>query len=298
MSVFFERFVRHFDTAWKSIRRHLAMSISSAAAVSVTLILMALFLVIASNVGGFTANVETNLKIHVSIDSLADQEQIDNLQNEIEQLSGVLNVDFSSKEEELDILIEESGSVFERYKDKNPMPNVFVVEATEATLIQPLCEEISALDGIDQAQYGDGSIQNMIDTFMAIRIGGIVFIVALMLIAVFLIANTIKMTIQTRQRELSIMRNVGATNWYIRTPFMMEGTCIGMFGSVVPIAFTILGYAIFYHMMDGYFISNMFALKEVFPFVLWVSLLLLFSGALVGLLGSFYAVSKYLRYTR
>lgn len=298
MNVFFERFSRHLDTAWKSMHRHLAMSVSSAAAVAVTLILMSLFLVIASNVGGFTANVETNLQIHVSIDSLADQEQIDKLQNEIEQLSGIQNVEFSSKEEELAILIEESGSVFERYKDKNPMPNVFVVEAKEAALIQPLCDQINELDGVDKAQYGDGSIQKMIDTFIAVRTGGIIFIVALMLIAIFLIANTIKMTIQTRSKELSIMRNVGATNWYIRTPFMMEGTCIGFVGALVPVAFTVLGYAIFYHMMDGYFVSNMFVLKAVFPFVLYVSILLLFSGAIVGLLGSFYAVTKYLRYTR
>lgn len=298
MNSVMETTIRHFRTALLSLRRHIAMTVSAASAVMVTLILMAIFMVIASNVSGFTTNVETNLKIHVSIDSLADQAQMKLLNTDIKKLTGVKDVRFSSKDEELNILIEESGSVFERYKDNNPMPNVFVVEASEASQIQALCEQINAMDGVDKAQYGDESIQNMIDMFQTVRTGGITFISALMLIAVFLIANTIKMTIQTRSDELSIMRNVGATNWYIRTPFMIEGMFVGIIGAIIPMIIAMVGYSMFYHMMDGVFVSNMFVLKEVYPFIFLVALLLLACGALVGFIGSFFAVTKYLRYTR
>lgn len=298
MSHLIENLKRHFVTAFVSLKRHLAMTLSAASAVMVTLILMALFIVIAVNINGFTTHVETNLKIYVSIDSLAEESQIQLLHDQIIKTDGVKDVAFSSKEDELNILIEESGSIFERYKENNPMPNVFVVEAIDATQIQKLCDQLNTMDNVDKAQYGDASIQNMIDMFQAVRIGGMVFIGALMLIAVFLIMNTIKMTIQTRRMELSIMRNVGAANWYIRTPFMIEGMFVGILGAIVPMIVSILGYVTFYKMMDGYFVSNMFMLENIYPFTLYLALLLLGCGALVGFVGSFFAVTKHLRYTR
>ena len=98
-------------------------------------------------------------------------------------------VEFSSKEDELNILIEESGSVFERYKERNPMPNVFIVEVEKATDIPQITKTLNNMEGIEKAQYGGESIQDMIDTFETIRYGGAVFILALGVLAIFLITN-------------------------------------------------------------------------------------------------------------
>lgn len=298
MISFFTSLPRHFISALKSLKRHLAMTLSSASAVAVTLILASLFLLLAGNVNGFTKHVETNLKIHAAIDSLQTKEEITAMEKKIRSMPGVAQVEFSSKENELNILIKESGSVFSRYKEQNPMPNVFIVDVKEASQIPAITKELNALKGIEKAQYGGESINQMIEAFETIRYGGAIFIIALGVLAVFLITNTIKMTIYTRKTEISIMRNVGANNWYIRTPFMFEGMFIGILGAIVPILITIIGYGFLYDFLGGHFMSTMFVMQKPSPFAWWVSAALLGSGALVGIIGSFLAVSKHLRWKR
>lgn len=295
---FIESLPKHFMNAIRSLGRHLAMTLSSTSAVAVTLTLMTLFLLLAVNVNGFADRVETNLKIHVSIDTLQSDAQIQSMREEIAKWPQVKDIEYSTKENELKILIEESGSVFSRYKENNPMSNVFIVEVQDAKDIPMITRKLNALDGIEKAQYGGDSIQDMIDTFETIRFGGGVFVLALGVLAIFLITNTIKMTIYTRNTEISIMRNVGAGNWYIKTPFMFEGMFIGLLGALVPVLLTVFGYGFFYHYFDGQFLSSMFVLQKPFPFTLQIAGILLLCGALVGIIGSFLAVTKYLRWRR
>ena len=243
-------------------------------------------------------SVETNLKIHASIDSLQKRDEIEHMEKLITGISGVKAVEFSSKEDELNILIEESGSVFERYKERNPMPNVFIVEVEKATDIPQITKTLNNMEGIEKAQYGGESIQDMIDTFEAIRYGGAAFILALGVLAIFLTTNTIKMTIYTRQTEISIMRNVGAGNWYIKTPFMFEGMLIGIIGALIPVILTIFGYGFLYDFFGGQFMSSMFVMQKPYPFTLQIAGVLFLSGAVVGIIGSFLAATKYLRWRR
>ena len=154
------------------------------------------------------------------------------------------------------------------------------------------------MDGIEKAQYGGESIKDMIDTFETIRYGGAVFVLALGVLAVFLITNTIKMTIYTRQTEISIMRNVGAGNWYIKTPFMFEGMLIGIIGALLPVILTVFGYGFLYDFFGGQFMSSMFVMQKPYPFTLQIAGILLLSGAAVGIIGSFLAATKYLRWRR
>ncbi|RGC53317.1 permease-like cell division protein FtsX [Absiella sp. AM29-15] len=288
----------HFLTALKGLGRHFAMTLSSVSAVTVTLVLIALFILLAGNVNNFAVNVESSLKIRVSIDQIKTDKEIEAMQKTIKNMQGVKQIDFSSKEDELAMLIDESGSVFKRYEDNNPMPNVFIVEVNQASDIPVITKKLNEMEGIEKAQYGGEQIDNMIEIFDTLRTGGAVFVLALSLLAVFLISNTIKMTIYTRNTEISIMRNVGATNGYIKTPFMFEGMLIGMIGAVIPILIVCVGYAVLYDSMHGAFLSSMFVLEKPFPFTMYISLMLLGCGAVVGILGSFFAVTKYLRWRR
>ena len=157
MISFIQSLPKHFMTALRNLGRHMAMTLSSASAVAVTLTLMTLFLVLAANMNSFADHVETNLKIHASIDSLQKQDEIEHMEKLIKGISGVKTVEFSSKEDELNILIEESGSVFERYKERNPMPNVFIVEVEKATDIPQITKTLNNMEGIEKAQYGGES---------------------------------------------------------------------------------------------------------------------------------------------
>lgn len=118
------------------------------------------------------------------------------------------------------------------------------------------------------------------------------------LIAVFLIRNTIKMTILVRKDEIAIMRTVGAYNWYISLPFVLEGIFIGFWGALGPVLICIFGYTGLYHVMNGMFFSDMMSMLKPYPFVLCTSGGILLIGMVVGMLGSYLAVRKYLRWTR
>lgn len=288
----------HFVTAGKGLFRHLAMTISSASAVMVTLILISLFMILAGNVDNFAMNVESSLKIHATIDKIKTKEEITTMEETIKKMDGIASVSFSSKEEELNTLIDESGSIFERYQDHNPMSDAFIIEVKQASDIPKITQALNDTEGIEKAQYGGESINNMIKTFEAVRTGGTIFVAVLGLLAIFLISNTIKMTIYTRNTEISIMRSVGATNGYIKTPFMIEGMFIGMLGAILPVILTCVGYAFLYQSMDGQFLSNMFILQKPIPFIIMISGVLFISGAVVGFIGSFLATTRYLRWHR
>lgn len=289
---------RHFIFSLISIIRHFTMTLSSASAVAVTISLLSIFMIVFGNMGNFTKHVEKDLKIHVSIDKVATPEEIAVLQQQIESIKGIKSVSYSNKEQELKILIDEKERMFDRYKESNPMNDVFIVEVLKAKSIPKVTKALNALAKVEEAQYGGESIEKMIQAFAAFRFGGIFFLIGLGFVAIFLISNTIKMSIYTRKKEISIMRSVGATNAYIKTPFMFEGMLIGIIGSIIPILFTLILYSFMYHALNGYFLSSMFVLEPIFPFIVWICVSLLIAGAIVGIIGSLLAVTKYLRWSR
>lgn len=301
MIQFFRSLPSQFATAWKSVIRHISLTFSSATAVTVTLLIVGLLVLIAGNINNFTKNIEQDFQIQATISpGVADKEDREQLQQQIEKIDTVKSCHFSSKDEELQKLIEENGEMFSYYEgeDRNPLYDVFIIEVKDPQQIQSICSQLQKMDGIVTASYGGEGITVMVDLFEGLRLGGAVFVLFLGLLAILLIKNTIKMTIQTRQEEIAIMRNVGASNWYIRTPFVIEGMYIGVFGSILPIVFIIGGYSLVFHAFGGVFLSSMFIMLDVWPFVGYVSLLILLIGITVGMIGSSLAVGKYLRWKR
>ena len=153
-------------------------------------------------------------------------------------------------------------------------------------------------EGIYEVNYGGQSTISIVSAMALIRKVGGVLVLGLSLLAIFLIQNTIKLTITARAREIAIMRNVGATNGFIRSPFLIEGIIIGILGALVPIGLTIWAYYALYQYTGGVLISNMFHLVQPYPFVIYVSAVLLVIGVLVGLIGSYISVTRYLRWKR
>ena len=138
----------------------------------------------------------------------------------------------------------------------------------------------------------------LIEILNSVRDSGLILVSVLGLLAIFLITNTIKMSIHSRMHEIQIMRTIGATNGFIRSPFLVEGLLIGLIGSIVPILITIFGYNYIYNSLNGVLLTNIFILRPAFPFVYQLSYLLTLLGISVGLLGSFISVSRYLRTVR
>lgn len=300
MISFFRALPKHIKTAFLSIFRHLAMSLSAISAVTVTLVLVAVFLIIAGNVSLFANNIENDVSIHVVLkENIEKQKDIEQAEQEIKQINGVRRVKFSDKDAELELMIKERGEELEMYRGKeNPLSNAFFVYVNNADNVEKVTEEIKKLDFVSDAVYGGSSVKQMVQIINMVRTGGSIGVLLLTLLALFLISNTIKMTIYARNTEISIMRNVGAANWYIKVPFMLEGMIIGLLGSILPCLFVYFGYPYLYEVMGGQLVTSMFSLKEAVPFVAQVCGALTLFGMLVGLIGSFFSTGKYLRWKR
>lgn len=296
------RIIRPFKEGFIGIIRHLAMSVSSIMAVMVTLFLVSLFLILTVNLQQITDSVQSKVQIHVQILNDVDLTGIGELKRQILDIDGVVDVKFSDKDDELNHFIEsygEEGKIFEMYRgEKNPLRNAFIIEVSQGNLIEQVSNKIENLDGIESVNYGGLNALKLIEILNSVRDSGLILVSVLGLLAIFLITNTIKMSIHSRMNEIQIMRTIGATNSFIRSPFLVEGLLIGLIGSIVPILITIFGYNYIYVSLNGVLLTNIFVLRPAFPFVYQLSYLLVLLGISVGLLGSFISVSRYLRTVR
>lgn len=299
------RIFRHIKDGFLGVFRHFALSLSSISSVTVTLLLMSLFLLLSVNMMDITKSIEQNVQIHVEIEDEVSQEgKIDDLKQEIQSFSETLSVVFSSKEEELENFIQANNSadaeeLFGDYRgEENPMLDAFLVTAKSGDEIKPLAAKIDKLEGVFKTNYGGMGTTNFVNMLEQIRNIGIVIVMILSMIAVFLISNTIRVSIHSRREEISIMRTVGATNWYIRWPFIIEGMIIGFMGSIIPILITVFGYRQLYIQSHGYLFTQMFKLAPYNPISYQISGILILIGMTVGAIGSLVSVGKYLRWSR
>lgn len=291
---------KHFKTAFQNLWRNGVMSVSSIFAVTITLVLIGVIGVLALNVQDMSSSIEEGVNIYVKLERDIDETAEKAVGSEIEKIAGVKKVTFFTKDQELDKLIEKQGEegaeLFESYRDENPLGAAYEVEVKDASKIASISDKIKNIPNVKTSNYGGESTQEMVKTLQTIQTGGTVFIIALAVVALFMIANTIKITITARQTEISIMRMVGASNWYIRIPFMLEGMLIGLFGAIIPIIILVYGYGAIYDYTNGMFMSAMLSLKEPMPFIRDFSLLLVTLGAGVGLVGSFVSIRRFLKF--
>lgn len=297
------RIFRHIKEAFTGLFRHLAMTLSSISTITITLLFVGLFLLITFNVERFTFAVEESVNIHVKINpNFEDEASVNSLGVNIRSISGVSSATFSSKDDELDAMIEsfgEQGSIFESYRgEDNPLRMAYLVEIVEGADIETVAVAIRGFEAVEAVAYGGVQVVELFSLLENTRQFVYILVTGLGLIAIFLIANTIKLSIASRGLEISIMRTVGATNRFIRTPFLIEGVLIGIFGSILPIGLVSFGYVWIYDVMGGQFVSPMFALVQPFPFVYYVSAAMLLIAIIVGLSGSGISVGKHLRWKR
>ena len=291
---------KHFKTSLVNLWRNGAMTFSSIFAVTITLLLIGVISVLALNVQDISANIEEGVRIYVKLERSIDENAENEVGKQIKQLKGVASATYFSKDEELSKLIDKQGEdgkeLFESYRDDNPLGAAYEVEAKDPTKLASLAKKIKDIPNVNSVNYGGDSTQSMVSTLNTIQTSGTVFIVGLVIVALFMISNTIKITITARSTEISIMRMVGASNWYIRIPFMLEGMLIGLFGAIIPIFVLVYGYGALYNYTGGSLMSSMLVLKAPMPFIRDFSFILAGLGAGVGLIGSFVSIRRFLKF--
>ena len=288
---------RSIRDSFKSVFRNFSLSMASIACTTITLILVAISLVLTYNVRQVTTDLEHELTIVVYLNKDVTEEQKVRISNDLETMENVDSYVLKSKDEwkaeikEEDESLENALDIFE----ENPLLDSIIVTVDDVKNLGVTAEKLRAYDFVSSAEYGEGMVENVIGIFDAISVGTIGIVVALVLVTAFLISNTIKLTIFSRRTEIEIMRLVGASNTAIKLPFVFEGFILGIFGSIIPIILTIYGYVFLFNQTGGYVFTQIITLVEPFPFVLIVSLFLVVVGSLVGMLGSWRAVKKYLK---
>lgn len=288
---------RSIRDSFKSVFRNFSLSVAAIACSTITLILVAVSIIVSYNVNSITDKLEEELTIVVYLKKDVTDEQIEGLKTNFVQLKNVEEVEYKDKEDwKLEMKeYSETYSVALDYLDENPLLDSFVVKVKEVEHLKETTKEIRKFEYVESASYGEGMAENIISAFNIIEKVTIIIVLALVFVTAFLISNTIKLTIFSRRNEIEIMRLVGASNTTIKLPFIFEGFILGVFGSILPILISIYGYVLLYDHLNGYLLTQLIALVKPFNFVLYVSLILLIIGSVIGMFGSYRAVRKYLK---
>lgn len=295
----FRIFYRNIRDSFKSVFRNFSLSIASISCITITLIVVALALVLSENVNNFAGLVEKDVTIVAFIDNSATQENLNIIENKINNLDNIANVKFDSKMDIMEDMME-SSEVFKNImsdwtEEETPVQDTFLIKVNDIERIGVTANQIKEMEFVTSVKYGEGMIQQLISVFDVVRKISVIIVAALILVTAFLISNTIKITIFSRKREISIMRLVGASNINIKIPFILEGLLLGILGAIIPILITTFGYVSLYNHFDGQLFSPFIRLITPEPFIYMVSGILLVIGMVVGMFGSWRAVKKHLK---
>lgn len=290
---------RSVRDAVKSVIRNFSLSLASISCITITLIIVALAVVASFNVQNFTQAIEKDMTIVVFLDNDVTEEEIENVEEEIKKISNVEKYTFQSKQEVKEMMQQESEvfkTVLDTWEDdESPLKDTYQVKVKNVEKIKKTALKIESIDKVSVVRYGEGMVDKMVKAFSSIEKVTYVIVIGLVLVTVFLIINTIKLTISARRKEIGIMRLVGASNITIKLPFIIEGMILGLFGSIIPVILTTYGYLAFYKHFDGYLYSRLIELIVPEPFIYQTSLIVIGIGILVGMIGSASAVRKYLK---
>jgi cell division transport system permease protein len=291
-------FRRHVRESFKSLGRNGWMMFASVSAVTITLLLVGVFFVIMMNLNNVATSIEEDVEIRVHIDVAATKENQQTLRENIEKMPAVKTISFSTKEKELDQLMSsfgKEGDAFAMFEQDNPLSDVFIVQTKNPTDTMKAAKEIEKLQYVGKVNYGQGSVEKIFKVTDFSRNVGIVLIIGLLFTAMFLISNTIKITIFARRKEIEIMKLVGATNWFIRWPYFLEGLWLGLLGSILPVVIIGISYYYANNYLSEKLKGNFIQVLDFNPFIYQVSGLLILMGAVIGIWGSVMSVRKFLK---
>jgi len=286
-----------FIDAFKSLKRNRTLSIAAMITVLITFFIFGTFMLIGLNFNRAIEDVASKVEIKVNLNDdikLIDQREI---QLKLEEQSGVKEVIYESKEEAFlnfkESLKDNPGLLQGFDLQNNPLPSSFIVKLEDPIYAEDIAKVVEVMSGVEDISKQQ---QDMIDTISSfidgVRIAGAVLFVVFVGVSIFLITNTTKITVYARRREVGIMKFVGATDWFIRWPFIIEGMIIGFVGSLLA---SLLLYFL-YKSIFGYIVSTMFLVSLVPPsFILGVLTWgFLAGGTAIGALGSIVALRKFL----
>ncbi|MTD42232.1 FtsX-like permease family protein [Erwinia sp. CPCC 100877] len=289
-------FFSHVIESIKSLKRNGWMTIASASAVTITLVLVGIFMSVIFNATKLAKDIEDNVTVSVFVDIGTTPDEMQKLEKELNKIDNVETISYSNKDKQLKKIQKQMGEAWNLFEgDSNPLYDVYYISAKEPTDTKKISEKAAKLPNVFKADYGGVSSDKIFNIAGKVRTWGLAAAVLLIFVAVFLISNTIRITILSRQREIQIMRLVGAKNGYIRWPFFIEGAWIGLIGSIIPIVILTLGYQRFYSFFNPQLLSSNYSLLKPESFVWQLDLMMALIGMVIGSLGSIISMRRFLK---
>ena len=275
----FRMTIRSFRDAFKSVVRNFSLSLASITCITITLIIIAASFLISENVRNFTTLIEKDVTIVAFLDNDTTELDRENFEDNLKKMDNIDYYNYTSKQEVKDNMAKDYESlkdVLDNWDNtENPLKDTYTIKVIDVNNIRKTAEEIKALDKVSSVQYGEGLVEKMLSAFRAVEKITLIAALALVVVTIFLIINTIKLTIFSRKQEIYIMRLVGASNMRIKLPFVIEGIVLGIIGSFIPIIVIIYGYIALYNKMGGVLFSSLIKLVKPVPFVFNLSVVVL-----------------------
>ena len=221
---------------YKSIRRNGFMSFASISTVAVSLLVRGMFLLIFLNTNNLAQYLESQVQVSVYMQDSATPEDLKNVEDKLKKMPGVVKVTPINKAQALARFEERLGDqkqLLDSLGKENPFPNSFDVQVDAPERIKTITPSIDQLPKVETAKFGQEVVEHLFSLTKILRVGGIILVIFLAMATLFIISNTIRLTVFARRKEVVIMKYVGATDWFIRWPFLLEGMTLGFFGAVI-----------------------------------------------------------------
>ena len=281
---------------FRSLRRNNWMSFASIGTVAVSLFVLGVFLLLVLNMNRMASTLESQVQISVYLEDGLKEADRKDIATDIEALQGIESITYVDKDEAKTRLEERLGDqkyLLDALGDKNPLPDSFEVVVKSPDLVETAATAIARMDGVEEAKYGQDVIEHLFAITRLIRVFGLVLMALLAGATLFIISNTIRLTVFARRKEIAIMKYVGATDWFIRWPFLMEGMVLGFVGGIIAA----IALRSFYAAMAAKITDTLtfFPLMPQYPAMNYITVALLLAGMAIGALGSAVSLKRFLK---
>jgi cell division transport system permease protein len=286
-----------------NVFRNRIMSLASISAIAAALFVLGLVMAVVMNINNIVSSLESKVEITVFLKDNTSKADIDNIEQQINSWDGISECQFISKHQALNKWREEWGDkkyLLDGYHESNnPLPDSFQITVIKPEFVEGIVEKANSIQAVEKVQYSKDVVDSITSIASTTRIFGLSIVGILIAMAMVIINNTIRLSVYSRRREINIMKYIGATDWYIRWPFLMEGMLLGLFGAVLSSGLVAAVYSLLEKRMGGPSIENnllsLFQLLPLDAILYQIAVLFILIGSIVGTIASLLSMRKHLQ---
>lgn len=288
-----------FKEGYNNLRKHSSKTFSTMLIICATMLVLGIFIVLFQNVNANVKTVREEQGLQALIQDSATEEDIEYMRDELEQIPGVKSIEYLDKDkafEDAKAIFEGQEYFLEGLSNVNIFPASFVIKFDRVEDSQQVKAEVEKIEGIYKVKYNETTIEAVVAISKIANIFLLGIGVVLLIVSIFIISNTIKLAVYSNKREIVIMRYIGATNRFIKTPFVVEGAIIGIISAIISFILISLAYVVLYARLPQ--IGSSLGVFGFIPYTqIWYQILIAYIvlGLFIGIFGSSISIRKYLK---